>query len=131
MDLMSELHKDNSGYNLRHLMIGAEGTLGIITAAVLKLAPKPRAYATAMVAAPSLEQALSLLNRLQEATGGGVEAFEYMPRAYIEGHLAKFPQAKAPFDAMHDINILVEVGATAPRDCLPGPDGRVPVSAYL
>jgi FAD/FMN-containing dehydrogenase len=131
MDLMSELHKDNSGYNLRHLMIGAEGTLGIITAAVLKLAPKPRAYATAMVAAPSLEQALSLLNRLQEATGGGVEAFEYMPRAYIEGHLAKFPQAKAPFEAMHDINILVEVGATAPRDCLPGPDGRVPVSAYL
>jgi FAD/FMN-containing dehydrogenase len=131
MDLMSELHKDNSGYNLRHLMIGAEGTLGIITAAVLKLAPKPRAYATAMVAAPSLEQALSLLNRLQEATGGGVEAFEYMPRAYIEGHLAKFPHAKAPFDAMHDINILVEVGATAPRDCLPGPDGRVPVSAYL
>ena len=131
MDLMSELHKDNSGYNLRHLMIGAEGTLGIITAAVLKLAPKPRAYATAMVAAPSLDQALSLLNRLQEATGGGVEAFEYMPRAYIEGHLAKFPQAKAPFEAMHDINILVEVGATAPRDCLPGPDGRVPVSAYL
>ena len=43
MDLMSELHKDNSGYNLKHLMIGAEGTLGIITAAVLKLAPKPRA----------------------------------------------------------------------------------------
>jgi FAD/FMN-containing dehydrogenase len=131
MDLMSELHKDNSGYNLRHLLIGAEGTLGIITAAVLKLAPKPRAYATAMVAAPSLDQALSLLNRLQEATGGCVEAFEYMPRAYIEGHLAKFPQAKAPFDAMHDINILVEVGATAPRDCLPGPDGRIPVSAYL
>ena len=62
MDLMSELHKDNSGYNLKHLMIGAEGTLGIITAAVLKLAPKPRAYATAMVAAPSLDQALVLLN---------------------------------------------------------------------
>jgi len=131
MDLMSELHKDNSGYNLRHLMIGAEGTLGIITAAVLKLAPKPLAYATAMVAAPSLDEALLLLNRLQQATGGGVEAFEYMPRAYIEGHLAKFPQAKPPFEAMHDINILVEVGATAPRDCLPGPDGRVPVSAYL
>ena len=131
MDLMSELHKDNSGYNLRHLMIGAEGTLGIITAAVLKLAPRPRAYATAMVAAPSLPDALVLLNRLQEATGGGVEAFEYMPRRYIEGHLAKFPEARPPFETMHDVNILVEVGATAPRDCTPGPDGRVPVAAYL
>ncbi|MDX1820307.1 MAG: FAD-binding oxidoreductase [Alphaproteobacteria bacterium] len=131
MDLMSELHKDNSGYNLKHLMIGAEGTLGIITAAVLKLAPKPRAYATAMVAAPSLDQALVLLNRLQEATGGGVEAFEFMPRAYVEGHLAKFPGAKPPFAQMHDVNILVEVGATAPRDCTPGPDGRVPVAVHL
>lgn len=131
MDLMSELHKDNSGYNLRHLMIGAEGTLGIITAAVVKLAPKPRAYATAMVAAPSLGTALDLLNKLQEATGGGVEAFEYMPRAYIDGHLDKFPAAKPPFDERYDVNILVEVGATAPRDCTPGPDGRVPVSTYL
>ncbi|MFU8881905.1 MAG: FAD-binding oxidoreductase [Rhodobacterales bacterium] len=131
MDLMSELHKDNSGYNLRHLMIGAEGTLGIITAAVLKLAPKPRAYATAMVAAPSLDMALDLLNKLQEATGGGVEAFEFMPRAYIDGHLEKFPAAKPPFEDRYDINILVEVGATAPRDCTPGPDGRVPVSTYL
>ena len=131
MDLMSELHKDNSGYNLRHLMSGAEGTLGSITAAVLKLAQKPRAYATAMVAAPSLEQALELLNKLQEATGGGVEAFEYMPRVYIEGHLDKFPGARAPFDAMYEVNILVEVGATAPRDCTPGPDGRVPVTTYL
>ncbi len=131
MDLMSELHKDNSGYNLRHLMIGAEGSLGIITAAVLKLAPKPRAYATAMVAAPSLDQALVLLNKLQEVTGGGVEAFEYMPRAFIEGHMARYPAAKPPFETMQDINILVEVGATAPRDCTPGPDGRVPVSSYL
>lgn len=131
MDLMSELHKDNSGYNLRHLMIGAEGTLGIITAAVVKLAPKPRAYATAMVAAPSLGTALDLLNKLQEATGGGVEAFEYMPRAYIDGHLDKFPAAKPPFDDRYDVNILVEVGATAPRDCTPGPDGRIPVSTYL
>lgn len=131
MDLMSELHKDNSGYNLRHLMIGAEGSLGIITAAVLKLAPKPRAYATAMVAPPSLEKALDLLNKLQEVTGGGVEAFEYMPRAFIEGHLARYPAAKQPFETMQDINILVEVGATAPRDCTPGPDGRVPVSTYL
>ena len=66
---MSELHKDNSGYNLKHLMIGAEGMLGIITAAVLKLSPKPEAEATAMLATPSLDKALHVLNRLQSARG--------------------------------------------------------------
>ena len=131
MDIMSELHKDNSGYNLRHLLIGAEGTLGIITAAVLKLHPKPRAYATAMVAAPSLPAALDLLNRLQEVTGGCVEAFEYMPRLHIEVHKQIKPGAREPFDEPHEINLLVEVGVTAPRDAIPGPDGQAPVAAYL
>ena len=131
VNLMSELHKDNSGYNLKHLLIGAEGTLGIITGAVLKLAPKPQAYATAMVAVPSLDQALVLLNRLQEATGGAVEAFEYMPGNYVEAHMGLNPANRAPFDAMHDINIMVEVGATAARDVEPGPDGTVPIAAHL
>lgn len=131
MNIMSELHKDNSGYNLKHLLIGAEGTLGIITAAVLKLHPKPRAYATAMVAAPSLPAALDLLNRLQEATGGAVEAFEYMPRHHIELHKDINPSAREPFDAPYEINLLVEVGAISERDSTPGPDGQIPVSAHL
>jgi len=131
MNIMSELHKDNSGYNLKHLLIGAEGTLGIITAAVLKLHPKPGAYATAMVAPPSLDAALVLLNRLQQATGGAVEAFEYMPRKHIEVHKQINPAAREPFEAPQDINILVEVGATAPRDCQVGDDGQTPISAYL
>lgn len=131
MNIMSELHKDNSGYNLKHLLIGAEGTLGIITGAVLKLHPKPCAYATAMVAAPSLPNALELLNRLQQATGGGVEAFEYMPRHHIEIHRQIHPSAREPFDAPYEVNILLEVGATAPRDCTPGADGQIPVTAYL
>lgn len=131
MDLMSELHKDNSGYDLKDLFIGAEGTLGIITAATLKLFPKPAAYATAMVAAPDLPQALTLLNRLQTATGGAVEAFEYMPRRYITGHLARFPNAREPFADPHEVNIMVEVGATAPRDATPGPDGTIPVVDHL
>ncbi|GAA6188324.1 FAD-binding oxidoreductase [Litorivita sp. NS0012-18] len=135
MEIMSELHKDNSGYNLKHLMIGAEGTLGIITAAVLKLHPKPRAYATAMVAAPDLPSALALLNRLQEETGGAVEAFEYMPRNYIEGHIARGKSmgtpAPEPFDAPYEVNILVEVAATAPRDADAGPDGQTPLAARL
>ena len=131
VDLMSELHKDNSGYDLRDLLIGAEGTLGIITAAVLKLHPKPKAYATAMVAAPSLKDALTLLNTLQQETGGAVEAFEFMPRVFMEAYLERFPEARAPFEQMHEINILVEVGALSPRDATPRPDGQVPVTAHL
>ena len=82
MNLMSELHKDNSGYCLRDLVIGAEGTLGIITQAVLKLFPRPKAYATAMVAVNSLDTALSLLNELQDGTGGAVAAYEYLSTKY-------------------------------------------------
>ncbi|EAQ06073.1 FAD-binding oxidoreductase [Yoonia vestfoldensis] len=131
MNLMSALHKDNSGLDLRNLVIGAEGTLGIITAAVLKLLPKPQAYATAMVALPSLTDALQLLHRLQDATGGGVEAFEYMPRSYMAKHRQMFPDMPPPFARDHDVNIMIEVAATTPRDAQPGPDGQLPVVTLL
>lgn len=131
LDMMGALHKDNSGYDLRDLFIGAEGTLGIVTAAVLKLKPKPRAYATAMVAVPALTDALALLNRLQEETGGAVEAFEYMPGFYIEQHLKHVAGARPPFERMHDINVMVEIAATAPRDAVPDATGEVPVAARL
>ncbi|MCY1126352.1 FAD-binding oxidoreductase [Frigidibacter sp. RF13] len=131
MNLMSELHKDNTGYDLKQLFIGAEGTLGIITAAVMKLVPAPRAHATAVLAVPDLAAALSLLNRLQEATGGLVEAFEFMPRGYHERLRVARPDLGLPFPEIHDVTILVELGATAPRDAEPGPDGAVPLAALL
>ena len=131
MNLMGALHKDNSGLSLRHLMIGAEGTLGIITQAVVKLFAKPQAYATAMVAMSSLSAALDLLHRIQSETGGAVEAFEFMPRTYINGHLALNKSAKPPFNAAYDVNILIEVGATAPRDARPQPDGSIPITSLL
>ncbi len=131
MDLMSALRKDNSGYDLRDLMIGAEGTLGIITAAVLKLVPKPRAYATALVAMSGLGEALSLLNRLQEETGGAVEAFEYMPASYMDRLAACRPELPLPFASRPEVNILVEIGATTPADANPGADGIVPIVARL
>ena len=131
MNMMSALHKDNSGLNLRHLMIGSEGTLGIITAAVFKLKPRPRAYATATVALRDLPSALALLNTLQDATGGAVEAFEYMPARYIDGHLAVVPGARAPFAQRHEVNVLVELGSVAARDTAPLPDGSIPLVTLL
>ncbi|HEV8033628.1 FAD-binding oxidoreductase [Yoonia sp.] len=131
MNLMSALHKDNSGLDLRNLVIGAEGTLGIITAAVLKLQPKPKAYATAMVAVSSLPDALTLLYKLKEATGDGVEAFEYMPRSYITKHRQLFPDATGPFDTDYDVNIMIEVAATRAQDAITHPDGSLPVVSAL
>ncbi|RUS59014.1 FAD-binding oxidoreductase [Pseudorhodobacter sp. E13] len=131
LNLMSELHKDNSGYDLRDLFIGAEGTLGIITAAVMKLVPRPRAYATATLAARSLPDALLLLNRLREATGGAVEAFEFMPETYMRRLAEVRPDIRQPFTPRQQVNILVEVGATAPRDATPNDAGEVPVTLLL
>lgn len=118
MNIMTELHKDNTGYDLKDLFIGAEGTLGIITAAVLKLFPKPVAVATAMVATDSLEKALKVLNILQEQTGQNVEAFEYMPASYIETHLKKISNSRPPFDNKHEVNIMLEIGTTNPKEGL-------------
>ena len=124
LDLMSELHKDNTGYDLKNLIIGAEGTLGIITAAVLKLSPKPVAYTTAMIATSSLDNALKVLNILQEKTGGGVEAFEYMPKNYIETHLKKIPNSRPPFDKLYDFNIMLEIGSTIAGDSISSVTGE-------
>jgi FAD/FMN-containing dehydrogenase len=131
LNLMSQLHKDNSGYDLKQLFIGAEGTLGVITAAVMKLVPRPRAYATATLAARSLPDALILLNRLQEATGGTVEAFEYMPDTYMRRLAEARPDIRQPFTPRQAVNILVEVGATAPRDATPDAAGNIPITDLL
>ena len=131
LNLMTELHKDNSGYDLKNLFIGAEGTLGVITAAVMKLEPRPLAYATATLAARSLPDALTLLNRLQTASGGAVEAFEYMPESYMRRLATARPDIRQPFAPHHAVNILVELGVTAPRDASPDENGVVPVVALL
>ncbi|WP_425099495.1 FAD-binding oxidoreductase [Tropicibacter sp. S64] len=131
VDLMGALHKDNTGLNLRTLMIGSEGILGVITAAVVKLVAQPKAYATALLGMRDLEASLDLLNRLQAVTGGQVEAFEYMPRRYVEAYARLHPDARLPFEEGHDVTILVELGATAPRDVVPGPDGQPPIAGLL
>ena len=131
LNLMSQLHKDNSGYDLKNIFIGAEGTLGVITAAVMKLVPRPMAYATATVAARSLPDALTLLNQLQQASGGAVEAFEYMPESYMRRLATARPDIRQPFVPHHAVNILVELGVTSPRDAIPDEQGAVPITALL
>jgi FAD/FMN-containing dehydrogenase len=131
MNLMSELHKDNSGYCLRDLVIGAEGTLGIITQAVLKLFPRPKAYATAMVAVNSLDSALALLNELQDGTGGAVAAYEYMPKRYIQGHMELSSASRTPFKEDYEHLVMVELETTVELFSRCGDDGQVLLSGEL
>lgn len=131
LDAMTELHKNNSGYDLRHLLIGAEGTLGIITAAVLKLSPRPAAFATALIAVRDLPAALQLLNRLQDASGAAVEAFEYMDRSYMDAHAARFPDRAIPLSPGNDVTLMVEIGSTRADDCTPRADGSLPLRDVL
>ena len=131
LNLMNQLHKDNSGYDLKNLFIGAEGTLGVITAATMKLVPRPRAYATATLAVRSLPDALTLLNQLQDASGGAVEAFEYMPDSYMRRLAQARPDIRQPFTPHYAVNILVELGVTSCRDSMPDDTGAVPIVALL
>lgn len=91
------LRKDNTGYDLRDLFIGAEGTLGIITAAVLKLFPQPRAQITAFTVLESADAALALLNHSQDALGPTLTAFELISDFSLQLVLKHFPQLQHPF----------------------------------
>ena len=116
LDLLRTLRKDNTGYDLKQLFIGAEGTLGVITAAALKLFPKPAVRATALVALPSPAAAVALLGRMQKATGGLVSAFEILPRAGLELVLAHIPGTRDPLTAPSPWYVLVEAASAARFD---------------
>lgn len=107
------LRKDNTGYDLKQLFIGAEGTLGIISAAVLKLFPQIRARATAWVAVPDPQAAVRLLGLLQAQCGERVSAFELVGRSALELVLRHIHGARAPLAAPHDWSVLVELSDPA------------------
>jgi len=109
LDLLRTLRKDNTGYDLKQLFIGAEGTLGIITAAALRLFAKPRRRATAFVAVRDPGAAVSLLGRLQDEMGGSVSAFELIPRIGLEFVCAHIPDTHDPLSARAPWYVLVEV----------------------
>ena len=106
---LRKLKKDNTGYDLRHLFMGAEGTLGIITAAVLKLFPSPRAISTAWIGVPSPEAALSLLNLALSRAGTSLTSFELMPRIALEFDLRHLPGARDPLSSPHPWYVLAEI----------------------
>src|SRR5437764_2511408 len=106
---LRRLHKDNTGYCLRQLFVGSEGTLGIITAAVLKLFPQPRETAVALCALSSPEAALDLFNRLQQHDAAAIQAYEYMSGAGIELVLRHIPGAALPVATRAEHYALIEL----------------------
>ena len=108
---LSKLRKDNTGYDLRRLMIGSEGTLGVITAATLKLFPRPRARVTAFVGLANPGRALELLNFCKSRMGGALQAFELLPRIGVELVLNHDDVARDPFPDVFPWYALVECAA--------------------
>lgn len=107
---LSRLRKNNTGYDLKNLLIGSEGTLGIITAAALKLFPQPACEGTAMFVVPSPQAALSLLSLARDRLGEGISGFELihqMGYRFLSEHL---PDIRHPFSEAPEWSVLIELG---------------------
>ena len=114
-DVLSELEglrKDNTGYQLNSIFVGAEGTLGLVTAAVLKLFPRPRSSETAWLAVPSPDAATALLGRARGESGDEVVSAEYVSRASLELVLRHIDGARDPLDRAHEHYLLLELASS-------------------
>src|SRR5690606_28096215 len=110
------LRKDNTGYSLKDLLVGSEGTLGIITAACLKLFPRPRRIATAWVAIPSPAAALEMLARLRDASGDRLCTLELVPEVALRLVLRHIEAARDPGTAAAPWYLLVELAGSGGED---------------
>ncbi len=107
---LTRLRKDNTGYDLRDLMIGAEGTLGVITGAALKLSPRPVGIGAALMAVPSPQAALDLLALAGARIGDGISAFEIMHRQGMDFLAEVGPKQREPLDEIPEWSVLIDVG---------------------
>ncbi len=110
---LKRLRKNNTGYDLKQLLIGGEGTLGIVTGAVLKLFPRPAEKVTACAGVKSAADAVALLSLTQSATGGAASSFELMSHRCVEFVLKFFPDIRAPLGEPHPWYVLMEFSAGA------------------
>lgn len=117
---LSSLKKDNRGYDLRHLFCGAEGTLGIITAATLRLVPAAPARQTAWIGLSDVHQALTLLRTLDKALGNALEGFEILPQSCLDAVLKHIPQSRSPLEGSHPWHALVELAGKDADDMASG-----------
>ena len=115
-DALTVLKKDNRGFDLKQLLIGSEGTLGIVTAATLRLLPAATARATAWVGLASIADARTLLRRVDRALGDTLEGFEVVPSHCLDAVLDHLPDARSPLDERHNWNALIECVATEGDD---------------
>ena len=106
---LAGLRKDNTGYDLKQLFIGAEGTLGVVTAATLKLFARPASTAVAVAAVDSPHKAVALLGHMKDSTGGAVAAFELMPGVGLDLVIAHLPGARHPLEGRPAWTVLIEL----------------------
>lgn len=118
-DGLRRLRKDNSGYDLKQIFLGAEGTLGIITAAVLKLFPQPAQRSTCLAAVADADAALSLLSALRGTSADAVTSFEYMQRVCMELVIEHIATTSDPFDQAYEHYTLIELAGGDPDGPLP------------
>jgi len=111
-DGLRALRKDNTGYDLKQLFIGAEGTLGVVTAAVLKLFPLPRRHVTICAAPTSMNATLDMLSLMREASADALTSYEMFPRLALEMAIAHVPGSFDPFDRSHDPYLLIELATS-------------------
>ncbi|WP_324750758.1 FAD-binding oxidoreductase [Sphingomonas sp. LY54] len=121
-DGLAPLKKDNRGYDLRQLLIGAEGTLGVVTAASLKLVPAVGARSVAWIGLATPDKALALLRLLDDTVGDAVESFELVPNTALDLVLRHVPGTRPPLEGAHPWHVLIE--AVAPPDA-PSPEAAL------